>query len=41
MDLIEHQGKLWIATDGGGINLLDLKSNEIKSLTHTTGDPAS
>ena len=41
MDLIEHQGKLWIATDGGGINLLDLKSNEITSLTHTTGDPAS
>ena len=41
MDIIEHQGKIWLATDGGGINLIDLKSNEFTCLTHTTGDPAS
>jgi len=41
MDLTEHQGKLWLATDGGGINLVDLKSGEFSFLSHTTGDPSS
>lgn len=41
MDIIEHQGKVWMATDGGGICLVDLASGEFSTLKHTTGDPTS
>ena len=41
MDLMEHQGKLWAATDGGGINLIDLDNGDFSFLTHTTGDQTS
>lgn len=41
MDVMEHQGKVWLATDGGGINLVDLKSGNFTFLSHTTGDPTS
>ena len=41
MDLMEYKGKVWLATDGGGINLVDLESGEFSFLSHTTGDPAS
>lgn len=41
LDLLEHDGKIWIATDGGGINLLDLETQEISHLKHITGDSSS
>ena len=41
MDMLEHKGKLWMATDGGGINMLDLQTNQISNLTHTSGNRAS
>ena len=34
MDLNEYQGKLWMATDGGGINLMDLKDYSFTHLIH-------
>lgn len=37
LDIEENDGKIWIATDGGGINILD-KDKHIVSLTHTAGD---
>lgn len=41
LDLIEHENKIWMATDGGGINLLHTDTQEISHLTHITGDPSS
>ena len=41
MDLLEHEGKLWMATDGGGINLVNLQNGEFTFLSHTTGDASS
>lgn len=41
MDLMEHNGKLWIATDGGGISQIELKTREFSTMSHTTGDKAS
>ena len=41
MDILEHEGKLWLATDGGGINQIDLKTGEFSVLSHITGDKAS
>lgn len=41
MDILEHEGKLWLATDGGGINLIDLNTGQFSSLSHTTGDKTS
>ena len=41
MDILEHDGKLWIATDGGGINQIDLKTRKFSVLHHTTGDKMS
>ena len=40
-DMLEHDGKLWMATDGGGINLLDLQTNQMSELTHVSGDGTS
>lgn len=41
MDILEHNGKLWLATDGGGINLIDIRTKEFSHLTHITGDKTS
>ena len=41
MDILEYDGKLWLATDGGGINLIDLKTKEFFLLNHITGDKTS
>lgn len=39
LDMIERDGKLWIATDGGGINIMDTNnSSDISSIIHTPGD---
>lgn len=40
-DVLEHDGKLWLATDGGGINLMDLNTGEFSYLKHITGDRTS
>ena len=41
IDILEHDGKLWLATDGGGINQIDLKTGQFSFLQHTTGDKSS
>lgn len=41
LDITEHDGKLWLATDGGGINLLSLTDRSITSLQQIAGDKAS
>lgn len=41
MDLLEHEGKIWLATDGGGINLVNLSNGEFSFLKHVTGDASS
>lgn len=41
MDIMEHDGKLWLATDGGGINMIDLETEQFSHLTHITGDKTS
>lgn len=39
LDLHEYEGKLWICTDGNGIQMLDLKTREVTSLKHVPGNP--
>lgn len=41
LDVLESNGKFWIATDGGGINILDLKSQTFSALKHVSGNAAS
>lgn len=41
LDIIEHQKQLWIATDGGGINILDLESDQFRAICHVPGDNSS
>ena len=42
LDICEKDGKLWLATDGGGINILNLnRPNEILSLQHIPGNKNS
>lgn len=41
MDILEHDGQLWLATDGGGINRIDLNTRQFSRLMHVTGDKAS
>lgn len=41
LDVLESNNKLWIATDGGGINILDLQSKTFSALKHIPGNSAS
>ncbi|MBC8987998.1 response regulator [Pedobacter sp. N36a] len=41
LDILERKGKLWIATDGGGINILDLNSRSFTALKHIPGNSSS
>lgn len=41
LDLAEYNGRLWLATDGGGINMLDLATSEVRVLRHIPGDAGS
>lgn len=36
--LNEHQEKIWVGTDGGGINIIDPESQSISTLSHEPGD---
>ena len=38
LDLLEHQGELWICTDGAGIRRLDLKTHQFTKLIHKPGN---
>lgn len=38
LDLLEKQQQIWMATDGGGINILDLSNNEISAIVHIPGE---
>lgn len=39
--MIELSGKIWMGTDGGGINILNPKNGDITVLEHISGDPHS
>ena len=39
--LTERDSKIWAGTNGGGINIINPETDEIKTLTHIAGDPAS
>lgn len=41
LDIKEHQDKLWLATDGGGINIYDPQTGEVTVIDHIPGKPAS
>lgn len=42
LDIIERDQKLWIATDGGGINIIDKNNpSDISIIIHTPGDNSS
>ncbi len=41
IDLIEKDNKIWIATDGGGINILDVNQNSFSYINHERGYSAS
>ncbi len=41
LDVLEDDDKLWIATDGGGINILDLKTQRFSALEQVPGSPGS
>lgn len=39
LDFLEINNKLWITTDGGGINIMDLENtSDITAIVHTPGD---
>lgn len=41
LSIIEKDGKLWLATDGGGIFILDPDDMSINTIRHIPGDPTS
>lgn len=40
-DIKEKQGKLWLATDGGGINIYDKTTGSVTVINHVPGKPTS
>lgn len=40
-DMACHDGNIWIATDGGGVNLYDPAASSLSILKHIPGDPSS
>ena len=41
MDMVEHKGQLWMATDGAGINMFRLNTHNFTQLSHVAGDNSS
>ena len=41
LDITEHDGNIWVATDGGGINLFPREGGKIQSIRQVTGDDSS
>lgn len=41
LDILEKDGDLWMGTDGGGINILNLQTQEISCIKHIPGDISS
>lgn len=41
LGIAEHNGRLWLATDGGGINELNVSTGEFRILRHIPGDSGS
>lgn len=41
LDMLERENKLWVATDGGGINILDLQTHTFSALKHIPGNSTS
>lgn len=41
LDIIEREGELWLATDGGGITIFDPEEKSMHTLRHIPGDPSS
>lgn len=40
-DMTIYDGSVWIATDGGGVSLLDPKTMKVTPMMHVPGDPSS
>ena len=41
LDIMERDGKLWLATDGGGINVYDKISGSVTVIDYIPGKPFS
>ena len=41
LDFLEKENQMWLATDGGGINILDLQTMNFSYLKHISGDEQS
>lgn len=41
LDILEKDGHLWLATDGGGISIMDLKDQSFHTIQHIPGDDHS
>ena len=39
--MTEKDGRIWAGTDGGGVNIIDPETGEIKVLSHISGDSSS
>ena len=41
LDAVEHKGALWLGTDGGGINMMQLDTHQFSNMRHIAGDNTS